>query len=373
WEICLSMRDTLPLSLACLPVHVDTNHTTRINKRYVCAVGTSMNGGLSVVFEALDVLLLNVCLNETDRAIGCFHSFGDEVDAQIVDICFGGVVVLLLHPGAGINSDGGHSLVPLAIWHSGMMSPEIFLQPVAFGVFLGTTTIGLTHEIGIQSCGLELNGEDVGLGLLESENVVDSVPVFLRRSCEIDDRYTCTTDKTSQLRFVYDKISINVRGLEALGVNSSQYGSLLIPLEILHKMCGISDGIKVTPEKPKAAQPKPPPHGSAAALVANGQPSGNKIQCVYCSGHHFSASCTKTNEVHARLEILKRDRRCFVCLKRGHRSNQCSNQRGCRRCNGIHHQSICNQQIPTLKPDAHEPAAATKGNEDSNAHAVHVQ
>ncbi|CAB4035917.1 Poly P3, partial [Paramuricea clavata] len=147
----------------------------------------------------------------------------------------------------------------------------------------------------------------------------------------------------------------------------------------------------VTPEKPKAAQPKPPPHGSAAALVANGQPSGNKIQCVYCSGHHFSASCTTTNEVHVRLEILKRDRRCFVCLKRGHRSNQCLNQRGCRRCNGRHHQSICNQQIPTLKPDAHEPAAATKRNEgvhgsqtlqqfqnrtetpDSNAHTVHVQ
>ena len=34
------------------------------------------------------------------------------------------------------------------------------------------------------------------------------------------------------IRFVYDKISINVRGVEALGVNSSQYGSLLIPVVI---------------------------------------------------------------------------------------------------------------------------------------------
>ena len=40
----------------------------------------------------------------------------------------------------------------------------------------------------------------------------------------------CSGDKTSQLRFVYDKISVSVRGLEALGVNSSQYGSLLIPI-----------------------------------------------------------------------------------------------------------------------------------------------
>ena len=230
----------------------------------------------------------------------------------------------------------------------------------------------------------------------------------------------CTTDKTSQLRFIYDKLSINVRGLEALGVNSSQYGSLLIPvimsklpqdvrlqiarntaqdvwemselLEVIRKEVEareISDGIKVTHEKLKVTSPKPQTHGSAAALVANGQPPENKIRCVYCSDNHFSASCPKTSEVHARLEILKRDRRCFVCLKRGHRSNQCSNQRGCRRCTGRHHQSICNQQIPTIKPNVQESAAPTTRNEsvhdsqnkqqtpsqgeNPNAHTVHVQ
>ena len=41
---------------------------------------------------------------------------------------------------------------------------------------------------------------------------------------------TCSGERASQLRFLYNKISINVRGLEALGVNSSQYGSLLIPV-----------------------------------------------------------------------------------------------------------------------------------------------
>ena len=38
----------------------------------------------------------------------------------------------------------------------------------------------------------------------------------------------CTGDKPSQLRFVYDKFTVHVRALEALGVNSSQYESLLI-------------------------------------------------------------------------------------------------------------------------------------------------
>ena len=41
---------------------------------------------------------------------------------------------------------------------------------------------------------------------------------------------TCTWDKPGQLRIIYDKIKINVRGLESLGVKAEQYGSFLIPV-----------------------------------------------------------------------------------------------------------------------------------------------
>ena len=40
----------------------------------------------------------------------------------------------------------------------------------------------------------------------------------------------CSGDKVTQLRVVYDKISVNVRGLEAIGVMADQYGSFLIPV-----------------------------------------------------------------------------------------------------------------------------------------------
>ena len=40
----------------------------------------------------------------------------------------------------------------------------------------------------------------------------------------------CVVDKPSRLGFLYDKISVNIRGLEDLGVKSEQYGSLLIPI-----------------------------------------------------------------------------------------------------------------------------------------------
>jgi len=40
----------------------------------------------------------------------------------------------------------------------------------------------------------------------------------------------CTGEKPSSLRYVFDKINVNVRGLFAMGINSAQYVSLLIPI-----------------------------------------------------------------------------------------------------------------------------------------------
>jgi len=39
----------------------------------------------------------------------------------------------------------------------------------------------------------------------------------------------CTGEKPSSLRYVFDKINVNVRGLSAMVISSAQYGSLLIP------------------------------------------------------------------------------------------------------------------------------------------------
>ena len=40
----------------------------------------------------------------------------------------------------------------------------------------------------------------------------------------------CTEDKSSQLRLIYNRVFANVRGLESLGINATQYGSFLIPV-----------------------------------------------------------------------------------------------------------------------------------------------
>ena len=198
----------------------------------------------------------------------------------------------------------------------------------------------------------------------------------------------CNGDRPSQLRFVYDKVSVHVRGLEALGVNSSQYGSLLIPVimaklppevrvqiarnanqdvwEISDLLAVIQREVeaceKVNSEQRKEQVAKPQRNlPTAATLVArDSSVSSNGVpECVYCSARHFSASCDRVTDVINRKEIFKRDRRCFLCLRKGHRNTQCPSNKYCRRCHGNHHQSV------PFQPQANHANLAQETNRSS--------
>ena len=43
----------------------------------------------------------------------------------------------------------------------------------------------------------------------------------------------CTEVKSGQLQLVYDRVFANVRRLESLGINATQYGSFVIPVIML--------------------------------------------------------------------------------------------------------------------------------------------
>ena len=156
----------------------------------------------------------------------------------------------------------------------------------------------------------------------------------------------CVNDNAAQLRFVYDRISINIRGLESLGIGSSQYGSLLLPvimsklppeirvqvarnaarevwemsdlLEVIRQEVEareISDGVKTSVNLEKHKE-SPTKRSTNLTLFSHDgtrpPPKGNPLKCVYCGGLHYSASCESVSDRQARLEILMRDRRC--CL-----------------------------------------------------------
>ncbi len=175
---------------------------------------------------------------------------------------------------------------------------------------------------------------------------------------------TCLGNKPADLRLIVDKVTVNVRGLEALGVKSEQYGSFLIPI-IMSKLPAdvrlqiarvttkdvwqIEEVLSVLKSEVQAREmsnnmktrdaagtPRSKPPHSTGAFFA-----GDKIRCVYCDAEHFSSSCERVKEPRARKDILRKQGRCFLCLRKGHRISQCESNRRCRKCPGRHHQSIC--------------------------------
>ena len=182
----------------------------------------------------------------------------------------------------------------------------------------------------------------------------------------------CNGERLSSLRYVYDKISVHVRGLASIGVSSEQYGSLLIPiimsklpndirlqiarkiskdvwkidelLEIIkfEKARELSEATKTSGnslhDKDNTKKYNPP---TASSLVTKTKDGDVKIQCVYCNGFHYSASCNRFVNFKARKKILAENRRCFNCLRKGHQVRDWTSPRKCRFCSTKHHTSIC--------------------------------
>ena len=204
-------------------------------------------------------------------------------------------------------------------------------------------------------------------------------------------------DRPSSLRFIYDKISVHVRGLSSLGVSSDQYGSLLIPiimsklpndirLQVARKSSKdvweidellqiikneveareTSEGIKIddNPRKNNGVNSSGQFQGNrptARSFMANdGQ--GFTIRCAFCGESHYSASCMKVIDPDGRKDILRKTNRCFNCLRVGHRLSNCQSTKICRHCKGRHHQSICNNRKPPTPEDTNMINANGKDN-----------
>ena len=74
-----------------------------------------------------------------------------------------------------------------------------------------------------------IKGHQAALDILQ-ERFGNSQQIISAHMDELLKLQPCTSEKSSQLRYMYDKVSVNVRGLEAMGIHSEQYGSLLIPV-----------------------------------------------------------------------------------------------------------------------------------------------
>ena len=139
----------------------------------------------------------------------------------------------------------------------------------------------------------------------------------------------------------------------------------------------MSEEIKVATEevkRPSSSKTPLPTAGTFFGATSNIESTVPK--CLYCTERHFSASCSKVTDINARKDILRREKRCFLCLKKGHLLDQCD--KSCRNCKRRHHQSICQAKSPgeslnshplppeekssQSKPETHVPTNTTRVN-----------
>ena len=105
---------------------------------------------------------------------------------------------------------------------------------------------------------------------------------------------------------------------------------------------------------------------SASALTTQARHGGGGVKCIFCKEGHYSASCTKVQDVQLRKELIRREGRCFSCLSVGHKVGQCTSSRCCRNCNRRHHQVICDAQdnTPPQNPPTATNDTSTQGNQN---------
>ena len=185
----------------------------------------------------------------------------------------------------------------------------------------------------------------------------------------------CTSDRPSSLILVYDQICVHTRSLASLGITSEQHGSLLIPIimskllpevrlqiarnskdsvwkiEELLNVTKIEVEAREASEMTKTSENNKLSQASGNSRPRNQTPTTNslvsqrgescKIKCVFFQNEHYSASCDAVKNIAQRGNILKRDKRCFNCLRFGHEAKECRNPKTCRHCRQRHHELIC--------------------------------
>ena len=85
-------------------------------------------------------------------------------------------------------------------------------------------------------------------------------------------------------------------------------------------------------------------NASASNTHNNFYHAEHRNTCVFCKQNHFSSRCRNVTDIKQRYDIIKRENRCFVCLKKNHRSKDCRLNYTCIKCNKKHNIAICNKR-----------------------------
>ena len=226
-----------------------------------------------------------------------------------------------------------------------------------------------------------------------------------------------------KLRNLYDKTEATARSFKSFGVDKNGYSTFItpvimskIPQELrlivsrkmteewsleallkelseessLHEKCTLApvDG-KVPPTEGKGKFHRPMPcQPTVATLMVNrdrrnrsqNQDRRNIPNYLFCDKRHYSTSCTAVTDPRTRKNILRENKRCFVCLKDGHFVRNCNGNIKCYHCSCRHHSSICNStsfrirahEVTHSQRETHSNSAAPPPSESNGNDVVRI-
>ena len=196
----------------------------------------------------------------------------------------------------------------------------------------------------------------------------------------------------NKLRAMLDEVETQVRGLSSLGISSKDYGSLLVSVLFKDKLpndiklligrklssenwtlenvlkilrvevetrerCGIS-AISES-KKPAYYSSNYTKHQATGSVLMTAE-GGKKPNCTYCQSKHPSVDCHILTDVNARKHILRKNGRCYVCLRKNHIASRCTSAGKCYKCSGRHHVTICDFGQEKLRPQSFPRAENNK-------------
>ena len=208
-------------------------------------------------------------------------------------------------------------------------------------------------------------------------------------------------NRIDELRKLCDIIEVHIRNLQSFKISVENYGPVLISiivsklpreinLEISRQMPAqgkweivqLMEAVKkeVAARERCHVRENPGSDSSSTMTLPSDHKGVNqrrdkfrkkgKELCVFCGkGGHQPSACRSVVSVETRKAIVRKERRCYICLIQNHTAEKCSKRssNSCSKCNGKHHDALCDRN-----PTANDDNANGDGGGDNNDDAVNL-
>ena len=101
-------------------------------------------------------------------------------------------------------------------------------------------------------------------------------------------------------------------------------------------------------------------------IEAKQRTNDDGLKCVFCKKPHAPSCCFIVTDVKGRLDIIRKEKRCFVCLKTNHLAKDCYKDYECFKCKGRHHVSLCENRNNSFEKDGCKRYKETLSNSNHN-------